>query len=45
MLFTTALQYLEKVYVGSRGVIDAFTWHHYYMAGATATPKDFLDPR
>ena len=40
-----ALQYLEKVYVGSRGVLDALTWHHYYMDGRTATIKDFVDPK
>ena len=40
-----ALQYLQKVYLGSRGVLDAFTWHHYYMAGAGATVKDFVNPR
>ncbi|XP_072480127.1 heparanase [Notamacropus eugenii] len=26
------------------GVIDAVTWHHYYMNGRNATQEDFLNP-
>jgi hypothetical protein len=40
-----ALEYLEKVYLGSRGVIDALTWHHYYMDGKSATINDFVNPK
>jgi hypothetical protein len=39
------LQYLDKFYVASRGVVDALTWHHYFMAGASATTEDFLNPK
>jgi len=44
-----ALKYLGHVYAGSRqkltkkSVLDAITWHHYYMNGHTATIQDFLD--
>ena len=31
--------------IDPRGVIDAFTWHHYYMAGADAGPQDFVNPK
>ncbi len=31
------LNYLHRVHVGSRGVLDALTWHHYYLNGHTAT--------
>ncbi|XP_020844092.1 heparanase [Phascolarctos cinereus] len=27
------------------GVIDAVTWHHYYMDGRNATQEDFLNPK
>ena len=43
-----ALKYLGHVYAGSRqkltkkSVLDAITWHHYYMNGHTATIQDFL---
>ena len=28
---------MEKVHIGSRGVLDAFTWHQYYLNGHIAT--------
>ncbi|XP_044536662.1 heparanase [Gracilinanus agilis] len=27
------------------GVIDAITWHHYYLNGRNATEEDFLNPK
>ena len=39
-----ALKYLAKVLAGSNGVLDAITWHHYYLDGKTATLDDFLNP-
>ena len=44
-----ALKYLGHVYAGSRqkstksSVLDAITWHHYYMNGHIAELEDFLD--
>ena len=26
-------------------MLDALTWHHYYLNGHTATLQDFLDPQ
>ena len=49
-----ALKYLANVYSGSRqklsknaqnSVLDAITWHHYYMNGHTAQLEDFLDEK
>ena len=46
-----ALKYLGNVYTGSinrtskNSVLDAITWHHYYMNGHTATLEDFLDTK
>ena len=40
-----ALSYLNDVLETSEGVIDAVTWHQYYLNGRTATVKDFLEPK
>lgn len=37
-----AFRYLEKVMRGAGGVLDAVTWHHYYLDGHTAAMEDFL---
>ena len=39
-----ALSYLNDVLQTSDDVIDAVTWHQYYLNGRTATAQDFLDP-
>jgi len=39
-----ALKYLKKVLNSSGGVLDAVTWHHYYLNGRTATLDQFTDP-
>ena len=39
-----ALTYLNDVLETSDDVIDAVTWHQYYLNGRTATVEDFLDP-
>ena len=38
---------LLKVWSQRKGksVLDALTWHHYYLNGHTATLQDFLDPQ
>ena len=41
-----SFRYLSKVLHGAgEGVLDAITWHHYYLDGHTATLDDFLDIR
>ena len=49
-----ALKYLANVYSGSQqklsknaknSVLDAITWHQYYMNGHTAQLEDFLDEK
>ena len=44
-----ALKYLGDVVQGSKindqSVLDALTWHHYYLNGHTATFQDFLDAK
>ena len=49
-----ALKYLANVYSGSHqklsksaenSVLDAITWHQYYMNGHTAQLEDFLDEK
>lgn len=39
-----ALQYLRQVIASSHGVLDAITWHQYYVDGHTAKLVNFTDP-
>ena len=32
-----------NIYRSRQSVLDALTWHHYYLNGHTATLEDFLD--
>ncbi|KAJ8940371.1 hypothetical protein NQ318_015764 [Aromia moschata] len=36
--------YLRRFLKGAIHVVDAVTWHQYYMNGRTAKPEDFLNP-
>ena len=39
------LRYLKNVMQSSKGVLDALTWHQYYLNGRTARLKDFLSAK
>ena len=39
-----ALKYLQNFFKGiNNGILNAITWHHYYLNGHNATLKDFLN--
>ena len=41
--FLVIFKHCEKHNRKKESVLDALTWHHYYLNGHTATLQDFLD--